>query len=75
MQGIHLSGIELISYHPPLTALSRSQLLMIAKIAQQFQLSLIPHQSILPEPGITLRPKYDLRMQLQPCQTIVASPA
>lgn len=42
-------------------------LLTIATVAQQFRLSLMPNQTILPEPGITLRPKYGLWMKLHRC--------
>jgi cytochrome P450 len=38
--------------------------LVLARIAQRFRLTLIPGQNIIPEPGMTLRPKHGLRMRL-----------
>ena len=36
--------------------------LILASIAQRFRLSLVPGQTIVPEPMMTLRPKYGIRM-------------
>ena len=38
--------------------------LLIAAIAQRFKMMLIPGQTIVPEPLVTLRPKYGIRMML-----------
>ena len=38
--------------------------LAIASIARQFRLALLPDQTIVPFPGITLRPAHGIRMQL-----------
>jgi cytochrome P450 len=48
--------------------------LILATIAQRFQLELVPGQSVTPWPSITLRPKDGIKMQvqqrLQPCPAI-----
>lgn len=36
--------------------------LMLTTIAQKFDLRLVPGQRIVPEPSITMRPKYGLKM-------------
>lgn len=38
--------------------------LVLTCIARRFQLTLVPGQTIVPEPGITLRPKNGIMMQL-----------
>ena len=38
--------------------------LLLAAIAQRFQLRLVPGHPIAPQPGITLRPRYGIRMSL-----------
>jgi cytochrome P450 len=38
--------------------------LLLATIAQKFQLSLVPGHPVTPQPGITLRPKFGMRMSL-----------
>jgi cytochrome P450 len=47
--------------------------LVLASIAQRFRLSLVPGQTIVPEPKMTLRPKHGLIMRIQqrdPCKPI-----
>jgi cytochrome P450 len=47
--------------------------LVLASIAQRFRLSLVPGQTIVPEPKMTLRPKHGLMMRIQqrdPCKPI-----
>jgi cytochrome P450 len=39
--------------------------LVLATLAQKWKLKLVPHHRVEPEPLITLRPKYGMRMQLQ----------
>jgi len=39
--------------------------LMLATIAQQFELTLVPGQRIVPQPSITMRPKYGLQMRVR----------
>jgi len=39
-------------------------MLLIAAIAQRFKMTLIPRQTILPEPLVTLRPKHGILMRL-----------
>jgi cytochrome P450 len=39
-------------------------MLMVATIAQKFDLELVPNQRIVPQPSITMRPKYGLKMQV-----------
>ena len=39
--------------------------LVLASIAQRFRLSLVPGQTIVPEPKMTLRPKHGLMMRVQ----------
>lgn len=39
--------------------------LVLASIAQRFKLSLVQGQTIVPEPKMTLRPKYGIRMRVQ----------
>lgn len=39
--------------------------LVLVSIAQRFRLSLVPGQAIVPEPKMTLRPKYGIRMRVQ----------
>jgi cytochrome P450 len=39
--------------------------LLLASIVQRFHLSLVPDQSIVPFPSITMRPKYGIRMTLK----------
>jgi cytochrome P450 len=39
--------------------------LLLATLAQKWKLRLVPGQTVEPEPLITLRPKYGLRMQLE----------
>jgi cytochrome P450 len=39
-------------------------MLVLAAIAQRFRLSLVPGQTILPEPRMTLRPKHGIKMRL-----------
>jgi cytochrome P450 len=38
--------------------------LLLAAIGQRFQLRLVPGHPIAPQPGITLRPRYGMRMSL-----------
>ena len=38
--------------------------LLLAAIAQRFQLHLVPGHPIAPQPGITLRPRHGMRMSL-----------
>ncbi len=38
--------------------------LLLATIAQRFQLSLVPGHPVAPQPGITLRPRHGMRMSL-----------
>jgi cytochrome P450 len=48
-------------------------ILVLASIAQRYRLSLIPGQTIVPEPKMTLRPKHGLIMRIQrrdPCKSI-----
>lgn len=40
--------------------------LLLATLAQKWKLSLIPGHRVEPEPLITLRPKYGMRMQVEP---------
>lgn len=39
--------------------------LVIAALAQKFQFRLVPGHPVVPEPLVTLRPKYGIRMQIQ----------
>lgn len=39
--------------------------MVLASIAQRFRLSLVPGQTIVPEPKMTLRPKYGIRMRAE----------
>jgi cytochrome P450 len=48
-------------------------ILVLASIAQHFRLSLVPGQTIVPEPKMTLRPKHGLMMRIQqrnPCKSV-----
>jgi cytochrome P450 len=38
--------------------------LLLATLARRWKLRLVPGQSIVPAPSITLRPKYGMRMVL-----------
>ena len=38
--------------------------LLLATIAQRFQLNLVPGHPVTPQPGITLRPRHGIRMQV-----------
>jgi cytochrome P450 len=38
--------------------------LLLATIAQRFQLSLVPGHPVVPQPGITLRPRHGIQMSL-----------
>jgi cytochrome P450 len=40
-------------------------MLMLATIAQRFDLELMPGQRIVPQPSITMRPKYGLKMRVR----------
>jgi cytochrome P450 len=40
--------------------------LLLATLAQKWRLKLVPGHRVEPEPLITLRPKYGMRMQLEP---------
>jgi cytochrome P450 len=40
-------------------------MLLLATLAQKWKLSLVPNHSVAPEPLITLRPKYGMRMQVE----------
>jgi cytochrome P450 len=40
--------------------------LILATIAQQYSLRMIPTQRVMPEPLVTLRPKYGMKMRLSP---------
>lgn len=40
-------------------------ILVLASVAQHFRLSLVPGQTIVPEPKMTLRPKHGLMMRIQ----------
>ena len=40
-------------------------ILILATMAQRFDLHLVPGQRIVPQPGITLRPKYGLKVKLR----------
>jgi cytochrome P450 len=40
-------------------------MLMVATIAQRFDLALVPNQRIEPQPSITMRPKYGLKMTVR----------
>ena len=48
--------------------------LLLATLAQQRKLSLLPGHQVEPEPLITLRPKYGMKMQVRARQAINASP-
>jgi cytochrome P450 len=48
--------------------------LILAAIAQEFQLDLVPNQAIELQPSITLRPKHGLKVVLSPLATPVGSP-
>ncbi len=39
--------------------------ILLSLIAKRFRLELMPDQEVVPEPSITLRPKYGLRMRLR----------
>jgi hypothetical protein len=39
--------------------------LLLATIAQKWKLQLVPGHRVEPEPLITLRPKYGMRMQVE----------
>lgn len=41
--------------------------LILASVAQRFRLELLPGHPVAPEPLITLRPRYGLKMVLRPC--------
>lgn len=41
-------------------------MLMLATITQRFDLELMPGQRIVPQPSITMRPKYGLKMRVRP---------
>jgi cytochrome P450 len=38
--------------------------LLLATIAQRFQLTLVPDHQIVPQPSITLRPEYGIKVQI-----------
>jgi hypothetical protein len=40
--------------------------LLLATIAQRYRLHLVSGHPVVPEPTITLRPKYGLKMTLEP---------
>jgi cytochrome P450 len=40
--------------------------LLLATLAQRWRLRLVPNQPVVPQPLITLRPKYGMRMQVEP---------
>jgi cytochrome P450 len=40
--------------------------LLLATLAQKWRLKLVPSHRVEPEPLITLRPKYGMKMQLEP---------
>ena len=50
-------------------------ILLLATISQKWKLSLVPGQSIEPEPLITLRPKYGMRMLVEARQSAEMSAA
>jgi len=39
--------------------------LLLATIAQRYTLALVPGHLVVPQPMVTLRPKYGIRMQLE----------
>jgi hypothetical protein len=41
-------------------------ILVLATIAQRFRPTLIPGHPVVPVPSLTLRPKFGLRMRLDP---------
>ncbi len=43
-------------------------MLMVATIAQRFDLELVPNQCIEPQPSITMRPRYGMQMKIRPVQ-------
>ena len=43
--------------------------LILATIAQRYTLALLPDHPVIPEPSLTLRPKYGLRMRLEARQS------
>ncbi len=43
--------------------------LILATIAQPYKLALLPDHPVIPEPSLTLRPKYGLRMRLEARQS------
>ena len=43
--------------------------LLLATIAQRFQLSLVPGHPVVPQPGITLRPRHGMRMSIAKTST------
>ena len=40
--------------------------LILAMIAQRYDLELIPDQTIIPQPVVTLRPRYGIQMRIHP---------
>jgi len=40
--------------------------LLLATLAQRWRLRLVPNHTVVPQPLITLRPKYGMRMQVEP---------
>jgi len=47
--------------------------LLLATIAQRFQLDLVPGHPVVPQPGITLRPKHGMVMKMAQAKTRVTS--
>src|SRR5690606_16409253 len=52
-------------------ALMEAQLILAA-VLRRFELSLVPDQVIEPEPVVTLRPRYGVKMQLKSVQPSVS---
>ncbi len=48
--------------------------LMLATLAQKWKMTLVPGHKVEPEPLITLRPKYGMRMQIEARPQITSSP-
>ena len=50
-------------------------ILILATIAQRYRLSLVPGQSVIPQATLTLRPKHNLQMALEPQRSMMAPAA
>jgi len=44
--------------------------IIVATIAQRYTLELLPNQTIVPEPLVTIRPKYGITMRLNPRKSV-----